>query len=570
MKKFIRLILTLFVFFTAVSYAEGDIDLNVTLRGAGVLVGVDNVSADDALVMILKPCDNADTDITEYVKGISESNFSDMVISASAVPIENGSFETELYLPEHSPARKYVVRVTFDIDFGDIFATDFYYMSENENKKVAESFMTADENGINDLLASYGNAFDNYDVSVLDAKYVKLAAGGFSKKLFDANAEITYISDLIRVFDTSEMIKNMLENNSGYKENIEKNKQYLSKLFDKNYDVNEFESIYEKVKAKITVSDAESFVLSVKRANALSLMLGGSYEDRERAITENAAELGITTDVSASGVSTIAIAKKISNTDISGYAGGMEAEIKRIIALLKSESGGSKPGGGSGGGSGGSVAAPGTNISIDRNYDSNTKPDTKDDGKKNNAKTFSDMAGFEWARAAAERLLNENILAGNENGEFLPENYLVREEASKIIVCAFNIEEDVESGNMFDDCDISAWYYPYIALAKSSGIVNGTSESIFGIGEYVTRQDLCVLIYRAAEKSGLKLAEKTSVEFSDYNSVSNYAAKAVSDLSNAGIITGFEDGTFMPHAFATRAETAVIIDRLLEGTVRKG
>jgi len=45
--------------------------------------------------------------------------------------------------------------------------------------------------------------------------------------------------------------------------------------------------------------------------------------------------------------------------------------------------------------------------------------------------------------------------------------------------------------------------------------------------------------------------------------VNGYARDAVAGLLQAGILYGYEDGTFRPQRQATRAETAAILLRLL-------
>ena len=51
--------------------------------------------------------------------------------------------------------------------------------------------------------------------------------------------------------------------------------------------------------------------------------------------------------------------------------------------------------------------------------------------------------------------------------------------------------------------------------------------------------------------------------FADRDDVAEYAGIAVDTLSQLKIINGFDDNTFMPRGYATRAETAVVIDRML-------
>ena len=49
------------------------------------------------------------------------------------------------------------------------------------------------------------------------------------------------------------------------------------------------------------------------------------------------------------------------------------------------------------------------------------------------------------------------------------------------------------------------------------------------------------------------------INFTDADSIAEYAAEAVDTLQQAGIINGMEDGSFAPAATATRAQAAKIL-----------
>ena len=48
-------------------------------------------------------------------------------------------------------------------------------------------------------------------------------------------------------------------------------------------------------------------------------------------------------------------------------------------------------------------------------------------------------------------------------------------------------------------------------------------------------------------------------DIADYDDVSDYAKVSVDTLARAGIINGFNDGTFRPHSYITRAQAAKIM-----------
>lgn len=91
-------------------------------------------------------------------------------------------------------------------------------------------------------------------------------------------------------------------------------------------------------------------------------------------------------------------------------------------------------------------------------------------------------------------------------------------------------------------------------------IVKGTEENKFNTGSFITREEACTLLYRAAAE---KLKSGESCEFKDEKDISDYAKEAVNSLSAAKIVTGSENGEFLPKNNMTRAEAAVVFYRLL-------
>ena len=110
------------------------------------------------------------------------------------------------------------------------------------------------------------------------------------------------------------------------------------------------------------------------------------------------------------------------------------------------------------------------------------------------------------------------------------------------------------------DVPEDAWYYESVCAAFDNGVITGISDELFGAGMNITRQDIAVISQRAIEKAGKnKPNDNEYKDFSDKDSISDYALDAVIALMKNGIINGYDDGSFIPLGYATRAETAVII-----------
>ena len=116
----------------------------------------------------------------------------------------------------------------------------------------------------------------------------------------------------------------------------------------------------------------------------------------------------------------------------------------------------------------------------------------------------------------------------------------------------------------FVDVFKNDWFYSYVGAARQTGIVSGFSDSIFGVGLKISRQDAAVMINRAADYVGKNLVSaKEYTSFSDEGQIAEYAADAVKKLYQCGVISGMEDGSFRPQGTCTRAEAAKMIYGLL-------
>ena len=74
---------------------------------------------------------------------------------------------------------------------------------------------------------------------------------------------------------------------------------------------------------------------------------------------------------------------------------------------------------------------------------------------------------------------------------------------------------------------------------------------------------MAVICLNAAKSAGISIPEMSDEAFSDDAAISDYAKNAVYTLKEMQIIGGMGDDRYEPQGFATRAQAAVIIYRLL-------
>ena len=190
-----------------------------------------------------------------------------------------------------------------------------------------------------------------------------------------------------------------------------------------------------------------------------------------------------------------------------------------------------------------------------------TTPIINNEQTSNEIPAYNDLAGYDWAKEHIAALSADGIINGKGDGEFDPAGKVLREEAVKMIVEAFDITASGDAA--FDDVSSADWFRGFVLTAKNAGIVNGVSDSSFGAGLSITRQDAAVMLFTALSKKGLASAIAGSdSSFADDADIAVYARDAVAYMNSVGAITGYADGTFKPMSTITRAEFAVVLGRI--------
>lgn len=170
---------------------------------------------------------------------------------------------------------------------------------------------------------------------------------------------------------------------------------------------------------------------------------------------------------------------------------------------------------------------------------------------------FADMNEAAWARESITALYNRNIVSGDGTGYFRPNDNITRAEFLKMLVARYNLTAGDKEYKDFADISKSDWYYSYVLIAYTNGIVSGVSETEFSPNALISRQDMAAMLYRAAVSTGRTFAGNT-MTFDDGESVSDYAKGAVLALSQVGIVNGYNN-RFEPLDNATRAQAAQIL-----------
>ena len=501
------------------------------------------------------------------------SNFSDGLHTDKLQQIqtgetgEGGAYSLSFELNTDTAATGYYIVYLAEENNSQILSDRFYYATEQTKKDQIDSINGYTEqeieSNVSSIILNFG--LDQFAPATnaspaFIAKAIK-KLGTLNNTDFDTLQTAVKEAGVIDMFNTANLDKvtdnnyNLLyDNDIGYSQidtngvtvykaytdiiNTEGKKKVIESITNKNYDdIDELkEDLYESI-----------FL------NAVYYTDKSGVENMEQILTkENCSAVNMTlTNYFASdrkGSIHSAIASDSKCTTLSELETKLEALAKQYAqGNNQSSSGSGGTGGGTGGGSNKGSAA-GSLVVFGETVNGNVHEEKAD-------KVYSDVEEGMWAYTAIKYLNGKGIVAGYEDGSFKPDNEITREQFAKILCVAAGLTPVDEPVKNFDDVDYSAWYAPYIEALLQENIINGISDKCFGVGEKISRQDVCVMLYRLTQSGSID----EDVSFNDEENISDYAIEAVKYFAAKKIINGFPDGSFKPKNSCTRAQTCKII-----------
>lgn len=183
---------------------------------------------------------------------------------------------------------------------------------------------------------------------------------------------------------------------------------------------------------------------------------------------------------------------------------------------------------------------------------------------------FTDVVEDAWYHDYVYDLVYRGVVNGMTATTYEPEGKLTRAQFVKLLACSLADAETLktyEGKHPFKDSE-GHWAEAYIAWAKDKGIVEGVSATEFDPEAPITREQMATIFGRYALKQGIELpkSDNAAGSFPDADKISEYAREFVELMRIAGILNGYEDGTFRPQGNATRAEAAKLFSLFLSIT----
>lgn len=177
---------------------------------------------------------------------------------------------------------------------------------------------------------------------------------------------------------------------------------------------------------------------------------------------------------------------------------------------------------------------------------------------------FFDVPQDKWFYNSVEFMYSRGYMQGMGEKEFAPDYPLTR---AMLVTIIYRIagSQEVEAQSSFDDVENDMWYTDAVNWAKNNDIVSGIGNNMFAPDDFITREQLCVIMYNYSKLSEMA-GEKQSFDlgvFSDMDNISSWATDAVEWACSKQIIKGRDNGTVDPSGNATRAEASAVLQRYL-------
>ena len=151
-------------------------------------------------------------------------------------------------------------------------------------------------------------------------------------------------------------------------------------------------------------------------------------------------------------------------------------------------------------------------------------------------------------------------IVGYEDGSVQPEGDITRAEVATIFFRLLTDESRNEywsQTNPYSDVSADDWFNNAVSTLTNAGVLDGYEDGTFKPNGNITRAEFATITARFFEATydGENL-------FPDIEG--HWAQDYINEAANAGIVNGYEDGTFRPQQYITRAEAVTMVNRTIE------
>ncbi len=150
---------------------------------------------------------------------------------------------------------------------------------------------------------------------------------------------------------------------------------------------------------------------------------------------------------------------------------------------------------------------------------------------------------------------------GYPDTTFGPQRSVTRAEVATMFAKILKLNIDYPGTQVYEDVKDDAWYYAYVQAISRTGIFVGDTNGSFRPNDPITRGEIATVFAKYWSYLNITV-DDSPVVIKDVQS--NYWAKSyVYMMYNAGIVSGFEDGTYKPNDPTLREQVVGMINTLI-------
>ena len=237
----------------------------------------------------------------------------------------------------------------------------------------------------------------------------------------------------------------------------------------------------------------------------------------------------------------------------------------RVFYIADNTGSNTKPGdsgntSGGGSGSAGGSGSGGGNHSGGKPSGNNKpgKPSDSNNGSTEFNDNFEMLIGLDKTNHIA-------YIKGYTDGTMQPNGNITRGEVAEIVYRLMTDEYRnayYTTENQFSDVIANIWCNASISTGANAGILKGYEDGEFKFNNYITRAEFATIVSRFFKIDTLTQSEMTDIQ-------GHWAEEAINKIVAVGWVQGYENNTFKPNNFITRAEAVTIFNRILERNVKE-
>lgn len=182
---------------------------------------------------------------------------------------------------------------------------------------------------------------------------------------------------------------------------------------------------------------------------------------------------------------------------------------------------------------------------------------------------YRDVLESDWYYGAVRYMVDNGLMEGMTADTFAPDLEISR---AMIVTVLFRLAGSPKTEIVaVTDVDADQWYAEAVSWAIGSKILNGYEDGRFLPDGKITREELVTVLYRFADLLGYApSAEGDLTAFEDAETVSSWAVESMKWAVGANLILGRNGNRLAPAATTTRGEAVTLFARFDQSYTKVG